>query len=224
MEVNSNPYQSPHPADVVPRAVDVQPARGGWSWVLVAVVLTALLWLVPFLNFLPLVFLGWATSRAWPHAARIACRSQPLIAGAMLGVLFTSGLLPARISTLDVHRWSGHGLLILQYLSVPFSLGVLLHRKLMQRPVIAVLQSLTLLLCLAVSFFAAFTGYLDVDPVPDQVIAQETHNRFVVLHMFLLPMILAATLTIWHFAFWSRPGHDVRVSATARGELPLNGS
>ena len=205
IEVDSNPYQSPHSAQVVLGTGDVWPARGGWRWVLVAVLLAALLWLVPFLNFLPLVFLGWAASRAWPQAARMASCSQPLIAGAILGVLIPSGLLPDRVSTVDVHRWSGHGLLIFQYVSVPFSLGVLIHQKLMQRPVIAGLQSLMLLLCLAVSFSASFTGYLDVEPGPDPVIAKENHNRFVVLHMFLLPMILAATLTIWHFAFWPRP-------------------
>lgn len=209
-----NPYQSPEPiTDEFPDS-GIAPTPGGWKLVLIAGILCVGLWLFPLVNFLALVFLGWASSRAWPSVTRRTALWMPLVAGVLWAVLIATGIPPIRSSTGQVHQWCGLMIVTLLYCCVGFALGVLWRQKMARRPLLAVGQSFALLFCLAVTFSASLTGYLDRDPVPDPEIAEETHNRFVVLHMFVLPALIAMMLAIWHFAFL--PPHEPQTIAQPR--------
>ena len=203
MTSDDNPYESPTPTVVIPVPVELIAAPGGWKLVLFATVVVAVCLPVPFVNFAAIGFLGWMTSRAWPHRARVIARCFPVVAGVFLAVLLISGFSHHVTSLNEIHRWAGHGLVTLVYLCVAFSLGILLHQKITRRPVLAVVQSLTLLFCIAMTLSASFTGYLDAGPVPDPVIAEETHNRFVVLHLVVQPTFLAILFVAWFFMFRS---------------------
>lgn len=220
--MESNPYQSPDPLSDSRLHAESAPPRDGWKGVVAAAIVAVIFWYVPFLNFPPLIILGWATSRAWSLTARAIARATSLAAGVVLGILLISGAWAQATGPNDVHRWAGHGMVTLLYLCVGFSLGVLLHQKITRHPILAVIQSLALLLCLAVSVSASLTGYLDVEPSANPVIAEENHNRFIVLHMFLLPTILLVLLGIWHFAFWSV--HEASQTANKVVGAPLNGA
>jgi len=201
--VTSNPYQSPQPVPEESPAVP-RPARDGWKLVSIAVLVVALAWFVPLLNFVAFAFLGWATSRGWPDAARIGARAMPLVMGVILGVLVLTGLPWLHFATAEVHRWSGHAIVVLVYTCTAYALGVLIHQQLVRYPVLAVAQSLGLLISLAVLLLASMTGYLDDDPRTSAA-AHETQGRFVGLHMVVLPTAFAISLVVWHRAFRPEP-------------------
>jgi hypothetical protein len=211
MTSDDNPYESPTPTVVTRVPVELTAARGGWKLVLFATLVAAICFRIPFVNFAAIGFLGWMTSRAWPLRARVIARYFPTVAGVFLVVLLISGFARPATTLNEVHRWAGHGLVILVYLCVAFSLGVLLHQKITASPILAVVQSLALLFCLAVTLSASFTGYLDADPVPDPAIAEETHNRFIVLHLIVQPTFLAMLFAAWFFMF----GAPHRLAETA---------
>jgi hypothetical protein len=195
------PYESPTPKVATRVPVELTAAPGGWKLVIFATLVVAVCSPVPFANFAATGFLGWMTSRAWPQRARVIARYFSVVAGLFLTVLLVSGFSYDVTSLNEIHRWAGHGLVILVYLCVAFSLGILLHQKITGRPVLAVVQSLALLFCLAMTLSASFTGYLDADPVSDPIIAEETHNRFVVLHLVVQPTLLATLFEAWFFMF-----------------------
>jgi hypothetical protein len=199
MTSDDNPYESPTPTVVTRVPVELTAAPGGWKLVFFATLVAAVCLPVPFVNFTAIGFLGWVTSRAWPQRVRVIASCLPAVAGAFLIVLLISGFSHHATSLNEIHRWMGHGLVTLVYLCVAFSLGILLHQKITRTPVLAVVQSLTLLFCLAMTLSASFTGYLDADPVPDPVVAEETHNRFVVLHLVIQPTLLATLFVAWFF-------------------------
>ena len=199
-----NPYQSPSPISDPPSTVEAAPAKSGWKWVAVAAFLVVAVWCIPFANFPAFIALGWTASRAWPQRTRGLCRYMPLAAALVLGVLVITGLARLPRDPSDVHRWMGHGMIIIFYLSAAVSLGCLWHQKFSRRPILAAGQSLAILLCLAMTFSACLTGYaLGSEPVPDPEIEEGNRNRFLFLHFAMQPAFIAAMLLIWNVAFWS---------------------
>jgi hypothetical protein len=201
--VEGNPYQSSNAVTEDSIEREGSPPANAWKWAIAAAIIAIVFWCIPLLNFPPLIFLGWATSRAWPSHSRVIARLLAIAAGACLGILLLSGLLIVNGVHNEIHHWAGHGIVMLIYPSSAFSLGVLLQQKLQRRPVAAIAQSFALLFCLALTLSTSFTGYLDVEPSSDSRIAQETHNRFMVLHLVLQPAIIAAMLAVWHLSFRS---------------------
>ena len=156
---------------------------------------------------LPVIIgLGWVASRTHEARARKAARCLALIAGALLVLLGISGLLRGGGLLADIHRWTGHAVVIVLWLGVPFAIGVTLQQDLTRRPVAAVVQVLALLLGLAIALAASMTGYLgptNSAPV-DPAIDQETYNRFRVLHFVVLPGLCAALMVQWWWYFRAR--------------------
>jgi len=220
MTSDNNPYESPTPTSETRAPAELIAAPGSWKLVLFATLVAAVCFPVPFVNFAAISFLGWTTSRAWPRRARMIARYFPVIAGTFLTGLLISGFSRHVTSLNKIHHWAGHGLVTLVYLCVAFSLGVLFHQKITRRPILAFVQSLALLFCLAMTLSASFTGYLDVDPVPDPVIAEETHNRFVVLHLVVQPMLLATLFVAWFFMLRHRIDLQKYRSRTQAGASP----
>jgi hypothetical protein len=129
-------------------------------------------------------------------------RTMAATLGAALGILLVSGLGNLAGPLGQVHRWTAHGLVILLWLCLPFAIVVLLVQKLRQLPFASIGQALALLFCLPVSLVTAFTGYLGPFQNPD--LDEATRNRFNVLHMVVLPSILAALFVSWFFIFRPR--------------------
>ena len=117
----------------------------------------------------------------------------------MLGCLLVSGLLEPVYVPNETHRLIGSALVIFVWLCTPFSIGVLFHTKISRTPGVAIIQGVGLLFSAAVSILAAITGYLGPSHGHNNV---ETLNRFVVLHEFVLPAVLAALFLAW---FWYFP-------------------
>jgi hypothetical protein len=107
----------------------------------------------------------------------------------------------------QVHRWTGHLLVILVWVSVPFALVVLLIYKLGRHPFAAIGQSLFLLLSLPIALIASFTGYLG--PIRSAEIGEQASNRFYVLHMCILPSVLAVLFIGWFFIFRTPRSHTL---------------
>jgi hypothetical protein len=200
--VESNPYESPSvAADRDP--THSLPPKGGWKWVAISAVAVIAASPISFANLPVLIALGWTASRAWPSQTRAICRYLPIATALLLGALAISGIWRLSGNVGDFHRWTGHLLVLLMWLCVPFSLGCLWHQKARSRPILTLCQSVSLLLCMLMTLSASMTGYLDKDPVPYPEIAEETHNRFVALHFFIQPIFITSMLVVWNIAFWS---------------------
>jgi hypothetical protein len=96
---------------------------------------------------------------------------------------------------MEIHRWTGDGLVIFLWLGVPFAGVIVLHQKLARKTVIAVVQTLVVVTALV---FASFTGYLG--PLRNLDNLEETNQRLVVLHEVVLPTMLSLLLVTWLFA------------------------
>jgi hypothetical protein len=149
-----------------------------------------------------LIVVGWLASRASRERMR---RTSRLLLGMLFGVVLLSAISGGFHSGRNVgefHKWSGHALVILAWLTVPFIVGVVLQQHLRQRPVRSIAQSVALLFFLLLTFLCSFTGYIgpSYDDAVPQLYLEETHRRFVVLHFALLPsMIAVLTVNVWLF-------------------------
>jgi len=170
------------------------------------------------LSFPITVVIAWLVSRRHPEVARRVARCLSIFAAMIFLVIVASGWMRSEAVTSSVHKWSGHALVIAIWLSVPFSAGVVLQRKLRLRPAIAIAQIVVLLLLLGLVLLASMTGYLAPSQIED--IEQETKNRFNVLHLFALPFLIATLLCAWCWLFRPRTGCSAE---QAVGQAP-NGS
>jgi hypothetical protein len=112
--------------------------------------------------------------------------------------LVLTGLLRTTLQPVELHRWSGHGLVIFLWLGVPFASGVMWERYFRWPALSAILQFVALLAVLAIGLLAAVTGYLGPTFHP---ISEEAGIRFAVLHKLFLPGILSALLLQWWWYF-----------------------
>jgi hypothetical protein len=145
-----------------------------------------------------LIAAGWVCSHNRPNVTRIVARCVALLAGVSLGMIAISGQLRSLPAVADFHKWMGRGMLIVQWLGIPFAAGVILRQQIRSHMVVAIGYSLALVCTLVVSFLASITGYLG--PLNNPETTEETRNRFVILHMFVLPAMLAILRCVWFFA------------------------
>ena len=144
---------------------------------------------------------AWLISSHYPERARQAAR--------LLGFILAIGLIAMaatgyeRLENPDsTHRWFGHGSLIVAWLAAPFAIGVILQRRIRLRPILAILQSFMILAAVGLNLEGGFTGYLGPSTQPNveagnERLAEETINRFYVLHAVVLPCLYFAFLGIW---------------------------
>ena len=154
---------------------------------------------VRFLLFPLIAVVGWFLSRRNDEFARRVVRVLSVIVALLFVIIVASGWLRPQPAAFSAHKWASHGFVITMWLFVPFSLGAALQMNLRRRPGVATAQIIVLLLLLAVGLLASFTGYLAPSGVED--IPEETKNRFVVLHLFAAPSLIAILLVAWWFLF-----------------------
>ena len=131
----------------------------------------------------------------------IARRMAALLIGCLL-LLLVTGLPHGSDLLAYVHRWTGHVLLILLWICIPFAVVALSIAKLWRFPLTTFGQGIVLLLVIPVMLTTSFTGYLG--PSYDASMNEETRVRFLVLHCFILPTLLTSLLVAWFFIFRSR--------------------
>jgi hypothetical protein len=155
------------------------------------------------LLFFGIIAVAWYVAAMWGELARKIARLLPIAPGIVFGILIVSGWGRALGAAGDAHRWVGHAFVIVLWLCVPFAIGALLRLYFRSRPVVAIVQLVTLLLVLCIGLLASFTGYLG--PSHIDAIAQETHNRFVILHLYFLPALFLVLLIEWWWFFRPTP-------------------
>jgi amino acid transporter len=156
--------------------------------------------LPPLLPPIPTV-ITWLASRRDHDQARKLARALVILPALILLALVVSGSLPPDPAAADFHRWSGHALVIAMWLCVAFAVGVVLQSQIRTHPAVAIAHSLLLVFALAVTLLASFTGYIDTSQA-----AEETKNRFIILHFYALPIAIAVLLCLWPTLF--RPNFD----------------
>jgi cytochrome bd-type quinol oxidase subunit 2 len=147
---------------------------------------------------------GWYASKRHSKLSRKAARFMPVMAALILCVIAVTGWFPSAGNDLPTHRWAGHALVILAWLSVPFAMGVLLQQEFRKRPTAVFSQAITFVVVFCIVSLTAFTGYLG--PSNLQNVGEETLNRFKVLHLYVLPAILLALLVQWWWYFRPNKG------------------
>jgi len=119
---------------------------------------------------------------------------SPFLAAMVVCILVT-GCFHSDNSAARIHWWAGHLLVVAVWLFVPFAIGVVLQQLIHQRPVAAIIQCFGLLLFLGLALVASATGYLGPSHQPQ--LYEESRNRFVVLHCYVLPGTICAALIGW---------------------------
>lgn len=90
-----------------------------------------------------------------------------------------------------VHRWSGHALVIAFWCLLAAAVGAGMA-SLRCRPCAAISAVLLVLACFLLVLVESFTGYLSPQAGERGAVAEETLNRFYVLHCVLLPFLILA--------------------------------
>src|SRR5687767_7990551 len=92
----------------------------------------------------------------------------------MLGVILVGVLIAIAGTGLDrlgnpdsTHPWFGHGSLIGVWLAAPFAIGVILQRRIRQRPILAIFQCTMILAAVGLNLMGNFTGYLGPSAMTD---------------------------------------------------------
>jgi len=146
--------------------------------------------------FLGMIVAGWSASRKFHETARTIARRAGLCCACVLGVVIATGVMRASSPwIMPHHRWAVLAFQMVSWFGVPWSVGIVLERRLRSRPVAAIVQCWVLVSVLVVGWSAAVTGYLG--PTNNFEIDEETRNRFVVMHLFFLPAVMAGLLLAW---------------------------
>jgi hypothetical protein len=127
----------------------------------------------------------------------------------VLATLFATGLACLAISGLAiaqplshvVHRWSAHGTVIFAWLFFPLAIGLRYASGSGSWRFVALISVIFLALLLT-----SFTGYLGPATAAEQgeLVGEETQNRFIVLHMGVLPAVLCLLGGVWLWLAWQR--------------------
>jgi len=150
-----------------------------------------------FFLFPALIVAAWFLSGKRSELVRKACRSLALVVLCLLFALAVTGLL--RSGESEIHKWLGHGLLIVVWLTVPIGIGSTLQRNLAPRRSSAVCHTVLLFGVLGVALLSSVTGYLG--PLRNEGISEESLNRFIVLHKIVFPAALATLSLAWLWCF-----------------------
>jgi hypothetical protein len=148
-----------------------------------------------------IVVVGWFLGTRFREFAHYFSRSLLIFLTTFLIAVGVVGYL--QIDAPDsVHRILGHLLVIAAYLIVPFVIGVRIAKFKETGPTKLFVLIAVLLALLMVIGAESFTGYLgptSPSPTPDESVNAETSKRFVVLHLYFLPTLIAAMLGA---SFW----------------------
>jgi hypothetical protein len=105
---------------------------------------------------------------------------------------------PAMSAPSELHRWTGHGIVILAWLLLIAGIGGSLGCGSKHSRVLAGLSTLCAILAFGLCLLEAFTGYLlPDDPARWKEIGDETHTRFFVLHLIALPLLITTIAAVW---------------------------
>jgi hypothetical protein len=151
-----------------------------------------------------LVIAGYQAAKYRPGPARTACRAAAALSAVVFASLVVSGAWRPSPAVADYHRYASHGLVILDWLLVFPAIGAAARLDFSRRPWRTTGQIIGLVAVLGFTLLTAFTGYLGPSHEPNQageVQAEETHNRFLVLHCVALPAIVAAITAAWLWSF-----------------------
>jgi hypothetical protein len=151
---------------------------------------------------LAILALGFLTSRRHRSLADAITCGLGFICLAIAIVIALSGILHEPPFMKSLHRWGGHGLVIALWCSWMFALGVSAEQTKSRGVGILLARLLVITLALLLGLFASFTGYLG--PAHDPELGRDSHNRFIVLHMFIVPTLLAILLGLWCKLFWPK--------------------
>jgi hypothetical protein len=155
---------------------------------------------------LPAIAVGaWFLSRSRPELARSLSRGLCVVLLIVLAALAITGYLHPSETFASAHRWSGHSLVIIAWVGVPFGIGVGLQQH-GHDPAVAAFLTLGLIALLGVVVIASISGYSGATHV--EGITEESLNRFKVLHLGFFPAIIAALLAGWLWLLRSRNDAD----------------
>ncbi|WP_254509642.1 hypothetical protein [Anatilimnocola floriformis] len=152
------------------------------------------------LLFFGVAAVGWVFAHHSSELARKMARILPIVAGAGVCWLLLTGLVRNLVPHVDLHRWSGHAIVIFLWLAVPFAAGVVLERNWRRPSSMVILHFLALLAVLAIGLITAISGYLGPsNSAADGVaaMAEETAKRFDTLHKCVLPGVFSVLLVQW---------------------------
>jgi hypothetical protein len=144
---------------------------------------------------------GWFLGTRFRKFAHYFSRSLLVFLAALFLAVSVVGFL--RIDAPDsVHRILGHLFVIATYLTVPFVIGfnIAQFEEIGSTKLFALIAVLlALLLIIGVESFTGYLGPTSPSPTPDESVNAETTNRFVVLHLYFLPTLIAVLLGT---SFW----------------------
>jgi hypothetical protein len=143
---------------------------------------------------------GIVLGRRCPADVRRIARGLALLVGFAFFVIIVTGLGPPSGPTRVIHHWLPHGVFLLDWYVVAFSVGVILASP-GRHPLARVAFGLVPVWFLGVIVLAALTGYLgpshgQTDP--------NALDRFRVLHFWAWPALGAALWAAWYRGL--RPG------------------
>ncbi len=179
------------------------------------------------------VLVGWRLGRGDGESARKLARllSVALFAGFLAAAV--TGWFRTRIFDSSIHQWVGQDLIASTSFAVPFAITLTIQQHVRQRPMATISQVVLFLFLLAVTFVVSLSGYLGPDrAVRDgRVLADATLNRFMILHIYFLPVLIPLLLVEWWWFFGARTptgtgdpkmvgkGQDVTQEAKTEGPL-----
>lgn len=132
---------------------------------------------------------GWFLAKRKPALATMIIRMVITAMALNLLLLVSTGILHATWG--ELHRWSGHALTIVMWLWVMFSIGVVWQRY-WPRFGAVIGRTGLLIVCIGLTLLAGISGYLGPTYTPEA--GQETHNRFIVQHYFVFPILLSLSI------------------------------
>lgn len=153
---------------------------------------------------LAILALGFLLSRRHRSLADAITCGLGFFCLAIAIVIALSGILHGPPFMKSLHRWGGHGLVIALWCFWIFALGVSGEQTKSRGAGILLARITVITLALLLGLLASFTGYLGPAHDPEIGRDMDTYNRFIVLHMFIVPTLLAILLGLWCKLFWPK--------------------
>jgi hypothetical protein len=158
-----------------------------------------------------IIALGILLSRRYRLLADSVACGLGILCIAIGLVIGVSGAFHGPPAMRSLHHWTGLGITIAIWCSCLFSLGVAMEQARSRGIRLLTARFSALAFALLLGFFASFTGYLG--PAHDPEIPRDMHNRFIVLHMFVVPLLLGIPFTFWCYLFWPQAQREDAATA-----------
>lgn len=155
------------------------------------------------------VFVGWRAGRRDGESSRIAARLLSLTLFAGFFVAVVTGWLRSNVYASSIHGSMGFVLFDLTLFAVSFAITLSFRQHFRQRPIATILQVAIFMFLLVVTFVVSLSGYLGPDHAArdGRVLAEATLNRFMVLHLYFLPVLIPLLHVEWWWFFGARKQH-----------------